>query len=470
MKQNIPNIVFINTDQQCAQALGCAGNPYFKTPNLDKLASKGIRFERSYTANPVCIPARFSMFTGRYPSEIGMESNSEHKNNVPSSILETSMGNLLRNAGYETVYAGKIHLPGPSPVFERVEPYGFTMRTRDYRDILADDCIEFLKQPHEKPFVMVASFVNPHDICYYAYNRYNLKVGKPIVGHGGTLEWELCQQYKKELEGLSEEELDRVLPPLPDNFAIPEKEISSVQMDKPDFYCDARVNCDEKEWRIARYLYKRFVERVDAKIGRVLDVLYNSGLDENTLIIFTSDHGEMGGSHKIDGKGYLYEEACNVPFIMVWKGMIQPGQINSSNLISGIDILPTVLDAAGVKIPDELEGRSVLPLAKDKSVPWRDHLLVESNYMRLVHFGDWKYMVASERKIEKKPECGTCDWDCHERDVIREQVTNINIDPGEIRNFYTDSSASEIIRLGRSIIKERAKKYGRIIDAGYIIE
>ncbi len=472
MKMNTqkPNIIFINTDQHWGGALSCSGNKYINTPNLDKLASTGILFKKAYTSNPVCIPARFSMFTGRYPSEIEMESNADHRNNVPSYILENSMGNLLKSAGYETVYGGKIHLPGPSPVFEKVEPYGFTMRTFNYRDILADDCIEFLKQPHRSPFLMVASFVNPHDICYYAFNKYNLSVGKSVVGHGGTIEWDLCQQYLKELENLSEDELEEVLPKLPDNYEIPNDELSSVQMDKPDFYCDARINFNEKEWRKVRYLYKRFVERVDAKIGRLLDAINETGQEENTLIIYTSDHGEMNGSHHIDGKGYLYEEACNIPLIMSWKDVIPPGQVDDSHLVSLIDILPTMLDAAGVEIPQDLEGKSLLPLAQGNNPVWRKYLLTESNYSRLIHFGDWKYMVSSLRNIAPKPECETCDWTCHSNPVIREQITNLKIDKGETINFTQRPETEEIILSGRKIVKERYLKYKRDIDKTYCVE
>jgi choline-sulfatase len=353
------------------------------------------------------------MFSGRYPSEIEMEGNDNHKKNVPQNILDTAMGNIFCRAEYETVYGGKIHLPGPSPVYEKVEPYGFKMRTSDYRDILADDCIEFLRQPHEKPFLMIASFVNPHDICYYALNEYNILKGKPILGHRGTLEWDACVAYRKELEGLSDEEIDSLLPELPENYEIPSDELACFQLDKPDFMCWARKTWGEKEWRLLRYFYKKFVERVDAKIGRVLDEIYSSRLEENTLVIFTSDHGDMGASHRTDEKGYLYEECCNVPLIMIWKDKIKPGQVDSSHLVSsGIDIIPTMCEAAGIEIPSDLEGKSLLPLATGEQTQWRDYLLVENNYARLIHFGEWKYMVSSDRTHPERDKCIDCSWDC----------------------------------------------------------
>ena len=471
MVKNRPNIIFINTDQQSASALSCAGNPYIHTPNLDRLAAKGIRFERAYAANPVCIPSRFSMFSGRYPSEIGMEGNDHHKNHVSQDILDTAMGNILVKAGYEAVYGGKIHLPGPAPVYEKVEPYGFTMRTDNYRELLADDCIDFLRQPHEKPFIMVASFVNPHDICYYAYNEYNLLKGKRIVGHRGTLEWDACVSYRKELEQYTEDELERIIPPLPDNYEIPENELTCFQLDKPDFMCWSRTTWGEKEWRLLRYLYKKFVERVDAKIGRVLDAVEKSGLKDNTLILFTSDHGDMGASHRSDEKGYLYEECSRVPFILTWKDRIQPGQVDTEHLVSsGIDLIPTMCEAAGIEIPPELEGKSLLSLTMSGSAGWRNHLLIENNLSRCIHFGDWKYMVGTNKPYPKGEKCNGCEWDCFSKPYVREQVTNIKTDPGEMRNWVGEPQAQETVRLGRKIIRDRYEKYKREIDSGYIVE
>lgn len=469
MSEKKPNIIFIITDQQSATALSCVHDSYVNTPNLDKLAAKGIRFDRAYACNPVCIPSRTGMFTGMYPTVIDMECNDNHKNNVPQEVLDNSMGNMFRKAGYDTVYGGKIHLPGPSPVFEKVEPYGFEFIERNYRDILTDSSIEYLRKPHEKPFLMVSSYVNPHDICYYAFNEYNLLVGKPLIGHWGTLEWDAVLRYKEELSKLSPEDLEKTLPQMPDNYDVPENELSCFQKDKPDFYCHVRTTWTEKEFRQLRYFYKRFVERVDRKIGRLLDEIYDSGLEENTMIVFVSDHGDMQGSHHTDGKGYLYEECTNVPLFVVWKGEIEPGQVDNEHLVSGLDILPTMYEAAGIEIPASLEGMSLLPLAKKEDVKWRTSLMVENDFSRLFHFGDWKYMVGTDRNIPRKPECDGCSWHCHERPEVREQVTNISIDPGESRNMAGDPEAEKIITEGRRLMRERYAKTGREIDKTYVI-
>ncbi|MCX6911086.1 MAG: sulfatase-like hydrolase/transferase, partial [Verrucomicrobia bacterium] len=162
-----PNILLIITDQQHAGMLSCAGNPHLKTPNLDSLARTGARFERAYCGNPVCVPSRFCMMSGTMPSRIGMETNGEIGNEVPQEILDNAMGAVFRRAGYQTVYGGKTHVPGRRKR-DAIESYGFESITADQRDELADTCTKFLREKRDRPFLLVASFINPHDICYMA--------------------------------------------------------------------------------------------------------------------------------------------------------------------------------------------------------------------------------------------------------------------------------------------------------------
>jgi hypothetical protein len=132
-----------------------------KTPALDSLAAEGMRFERAYCANPVCIPSRFSMLSGVMPSRISMESNTGSRH-VPPEILTNCMGNVFREAGYRTLYGGKVHTP------MSLESIGFELLTQDDRTKLAEAAAQFLRQPQDKPFLLVTSFINPHDICFLA--------------------------------------------------------------------------------------------------------------------------------------------------------------------------------------------------------------------------------------------------------------------------------------------------------------
>jgi len=169
-----PNLLLIITDQQHAGMMSCTGNRWLETPAVDELARAGVRFERAYATNPVCMPSRFSMFSGFYPSSIGMRHNGSKVTEVVQQMPERAMGWLLRRAGYETVYGGKVHLPGPMGDITRC---GFDRLTGDQRDGLADACVEFLGRQHDKPFLLVASFINPHDICYMAIRAHNAQSG-----------------------------------------------------------------------------------------------------------------------------------------------------------------------------------------------------------------------------------------------------------------------------------------------------
>jgi len=155
-------VLVIITDQQQAGMLGCAGNPYVKTPNLDRLAQTGARFERAYCGNLVCVPSRFCMLSGTLPSVIGMETNGQIDNPVPQSILDSALGSVFARAGYRTVYGGKTHVPGAKKP-NRVADYGLETICSNDREELSGAGAAFLREKHDKPFLLVASFINPHD-------------------------------------------------------------------------------------------------------------------------------------------------------------------------------------------------------------------------------------------------------------------------------------------------------------------
>ncbi len=162
-----PNILFIVTDQQHAGMMGCAGNSWLKTPAMDSLAAGGTRFERAYATNPICVPSRFSFQTGRMPSAVGMRLN-QMNIRVPDHMLSGGLGPVLRREGYRTAFGGKVHLPRNQGA--HLASAGYEMISRDQRDALAEDCAEFIARPHDRPFMLFASFINPHDICYMAIN------------------------------------------------------------------------------------------------------------------------------------------------------------------------------------------------------------------------------------------------------------------------------------------------------------
>ncbi len=276
-KSEKPNILFIMTDQQHAEMMSCAGNEWLKTPAMDSLAQEGIRFENAYCANPVCAPSRTSMATGVMSCRLGGGSNREALNikALPSEVDDNSMGKLMKRAGYDTFYGGKVHLCESLDATNA----GYDQFHKDQRDTLPDACLRFIKKERSRPFFAVASFINPHDI-FYAH--------KATLGKGRT---NLVAIYEK-ASSLPLKEL----PPLPENSGLPKNEPSGIAKATSMLM---RNTYDEKAWRIYRWMYCRLTEEVDEHIGRILDGLKEAGLEDSTLVIFTSDHGDMDASHKL---------------------------------------------------------------------------------------------------------------------------------------------------------------------------
>lgn len=446
-------MLVIVTDQQHARMLSCAGNPWVKTPNLDKLAAEGVRFEKAYCANPVCIPSRFTMFSGAMPSVIGMETNANE--GVSQGILDHAMGNVFRRAGYRTVYGGKVHLPGPG-----AQGYGFDYITpgdREGRDGLADTCAEFLKQKQDKPFLMVASFINPHDICYMAIRAESLATGSqsPLMANPQRVHWACLAAALKMPDGVSEKDfVDRYCPPLPPNFQVQQDEPEgTTSLDWRPFRPYVRKNWTEQDWRLHRWAYARLTERVDAEIGRVLEALRESGLAENTIVVFVSDHGDMDSSHRLENKSMPYEEAIHVPFIVSWKGLTRAGVVDREHLVSsGLDLIPTLCDMAGISVPSELKGSSVRKLALGEPVTgWRKTMAIENENSRILHMGDSKYVV-------------------YARGEKREQFMDLQKDPGEMKNSAYDPACRSRVLESRKLLQEWYDSNGLQLNPLYVVE
>lgn len=396
------NILFIITDQHHARMLSSAGNPYLKTQALDTMAKSGIRFSRAYVTNPVCVPSRISMATGMMAGRLGVFNNGM-KATIPQHVDDNSLGKLIKSAGYDTFYGGKVHMaPKLSPL-----KAGYDEICKDQRDQLPGECIEFMTRKRERPFFAVASFINPHDICF-AYNaRQPNRKGKPLV-----------DQLYREAEALPEDQL----PPLPENSAIPDREPDAIEANmKISATTPAKLirkDYNERDWRNYRWIYCRLTERVDAQIGRLLDALKKNGLEQNTLVIFTSDHGDMDGSHRLASKNVFYENSVGVPFIMQYKGVIPAGVVDNKSLISnGLDVLPTLCDYAGVSLPDHLLGRTIRPLAEGRGDNVRrPYIVAENNTGRMLRSDRYKYCVYTEGKI-------------------RESLVDLQSDPGEMKNL-----------------------------------
>jgi arylsulfatase A-like enzyme len=426
-----PNILYIFTDQQGANSMSCAGNGDLQTPAMDRLAAEGVRFERTYCAQPLCTPSRSSMFTGLMPHQTGAPRNemaiSEH-------LRQQEMGTVFAAAGYECAYGGKWHVPGltiqDGHGFRRISPIGSQRpNLNGGDDHLVEACEAFLRQQHEQPFLLVASFDNPHNICEYA-NELGLPQG-PIPAPPSVEE---C-------------------PALPANSAVPPDEPEAIRFEQsadPFMYPTADYTIDD--WRRYRWAYYRLVEKVDAMIGRILDVLDEQGLWENTLVVFSSDHGDGGGAHQWNQKCVLYEESVRVPLIVRGPGSGPKGFADREHLVcNGLDLLPTFCDYAGIKPPAGLSGASLRQLVEGRQpTSWREGVVVETVFDgdcgratvgRMVRTDRYKYVV-------------------YEWGTRREQLFDLEQDPGEMVNLIASTSHANVLEDHRRRLYARCEKTG----------
>ncbi len=449
--QKRPNILFIMTDQQSASMMSCMGNKWLKTPAMDKLVASGIRFDRAYACNPVCVPNRFSLQTALMPSAIGMGKNEDSPAAaVTEAMIANSLGRIFQDAGYETVYGGKVHLPRK---MKGIDNLGYRNLTGNSRQELAEACAKFIKSEHDKPFLLFASFINPHDICYMAINDFGRTNGQEPAGNVDSKTCESVLDRARQTQDISAF-VKAYCPPLPANHAIPPKEpecITTGYLGVRPFRAFIREKWTEDQWRLHRWAYCRLTEMVDKEIGIVLDALSQAGLEDNTLIVFTSDHGDMDSSHKMEHKSVLYEESVHVPFVMSYKGVIPSGSVDDKHLISnGLDLLPTLCDYAGIKTPEGLPGRSVRDLAETKKVKdWRNFVVTESQAGRMVRTDRFKYCI-------------------YESGANREMLIDLQKDPGEMNNLAGDADYKDVLNKHRRLLKRWVERTGDRIAAEYI--
>lgn len=443
-----PNILFINTDQHSWDALSAHGNPYLHTPHIDELYQNGTSFRRSFCTDPVCAAARSSWATGLYTSETGVPFNGGHLHpEIPD------LGQLLNTNGYKAFHCGKWHVPGRD-VRESFQTLYYGKRDigaggAAYYDSASTHAVaDFLATyDSNEPFYLQIGYVDPHDVCEYLHNHEEKRIPNPLE------------------QGLVSED---VLPPLPKNFDYDEQEtvLHKVCRRVDDALIHAAIlkgvrNWDELQWRYLRWNYYRFIEKVDAEIGRVLTLLRATDLHENTLIIFSADHGEACGSHQMFQKFTLYEESVRVPFIVACLGNgvpIEKGRCDETHFVSGVDLFPTVCDYADIDAPERVQGMSVRPIVEGKNVPWRDYVYIESNYWgRAVITEQYKYVT------EYKPKAVE-DFSPPGPDVEQlglAQLFDRQNDPRETENLAEDTTYSETLKACRDKLIEQETKLHR---------
>ena len=398
------NVLIITTDEQFADACSFRmGKQFLHTPNMDRLAASGQVFSRAYCANPLCVPQRNSMYTGHYPTETGVMDNEDRTKVRLDPAKFPLMGKVFRDAGYDTAYFGKWHLTVPE---KEVATHGFvTCQTPQDDPVTASGAVNFLRSKPSGPFLMVASFLNPHNIAEWARGQ---KLSLGDVGQPPPL---------------------AELPPLRQNHLPQKNEPDIVSLIRRSYQSAPMfpvAGFDEKKWREYIWAYYRMIEKVDAEIGKVLDALHESGLEKDTLVVFTADHGDCMGAHGWNQKTILFEESVRVPFILSKPGTIRPG--TSSRLLNtGVDLLPTVCDYAGIAPPVGLPG---LSLAKSRSHQY----VVVANRMIQGLPVDGKRVAPTGRMVRGD----RFKYTAWSEGTMRESLVDLENDPGEMLNLAGD--------------------------------
>ncbi|WP_162418509.1 sulfatase family protein [Cyclobacterium roseum] len=441
-----PNIILILTDQQSESMMSSSGNQYLHTPAMDYIANNGIRFTRAYVTNPVCSPSRVSLMTGRFPGFYKDAEGRQVRNNagamdIPANSPEASGENLasfLKKAGYDLVYGGKQHLPA----FLDPDLVGFHVLTEDARGELASKAADYIRADHDKPYFMAVSLINPHDICFMAIRDFADSTYQQQLQRNFKTELALLDKALELPEGISREEFfEQYCPPLPPNFEPQEDEAKAIELflnrDPRFFRRGAREEYTEEQWRMHRWAYARLTEMVDVHVQEILDALIESGKEEETLILFTSEHGDNDGSHRLEHKNVLYEESVKVPFTAMWKGHIPAGQVNDRQLVSvGLDLLPTLADYAGIAAETDPRGSSLRPLFEGEKVDWRESLGIEGEISRaVIQEGGIKYIRYDAAGFE-------------------ERLMDLKEDPYETTHFTQDPAYTEKLEKIRKEFEE----------------
>jgi arylsulfatase A-like enzyme len=433
------SVLLIMTDEQCADALSCVGNPDLKTPNLDRLAAQGVIFQKAYTTQPLCVPYRTALQLGVWPHQAEVMVNNTRflPSGVPAAPL---LGRLVREAGYQCGYLGKMHICHLQPEGVRsldLRPEDFAIH--GYDPILECPDVEiaprfeaFLKKHATAPFFFTASFDDPHACLSLGLDPNNLesRIGKvptdlallpklPANHLPAPGEPEVLQRYWERMEQERDKTSSKVLP-------------NSDQW-------------SELQWRQYLWAYYRLVEAADRNIGSLLDVLEASGRAEDTTIIFTVDHGDGAARRRRRMKQTLNDEVARIPFIVSGANVSKKGTIDTTHLVSAVDIFPTIVACAGAQLPAQTTGQSLLPLLQ--TGVWKDHEYVVTETLfnkgkdvpgwggRMLRTSQYKYIL-------------------YNYGARKEQLFDMEADPLELNNLVINPMCRDTLLRHRQLLSE----------------
>ena len=453
-----PNVVLIITDQQNVNKIAAMGDHRLTTPAFDYLIQNGYCFTQSYCVYPLSVPSRFSMFTGYYPSQFNINNNNCAPADVPKFMngvpKEELLGALFAKAGYDTWYGGKTHLPGAANNPGQVKYYGFanfySNETRAKLGLQAAELLNGLRN-HPKPFFMVASFINPHDICQYDYFIGHPVNANEVNPNDKTLPMINIVARADSIERGGKALYESIFPPLPFNFQpIQPAPVMRMPGVYPTF---PNPESDTLQWRKRSWTYDRIVEAADNEFKPLLDAFIRNRMFENTILVFVSDHGELNGAHQMERKMAPYEECQKVPFIFTGKGIRHHrDDINMAN--TGVDLMPTLCDLAGIKWPSALPGKSLKGLLTGKqTLLGRDFLFLEGGTKPKWYQVTYQDRTASPGHIYKYTVFA-------EGKPWPEMLVDIKNDPGEMKNVVGDANYAPMKSKLRSILQAELNSRG----------
>ena len=442
-----PNILFVFADDHAYQAIGAYGSAINRTPNIDRLAEGGMRFDRAVVTNSICAPARAVIQTGLYSHLNGVRDNSDVFDGG-----QVTFPKLLREAGYQTAMIGKWHLksapngfdhwevlPGqgayynPDLLIPDADSTARHRRDGYVTDVITDLALDWLRDERDpgSPFLLMVQHKAPHrnwmpgpdhlamfeNVTIHEpetlFDDYSGRAS-PAANQEMTIAGHMFDTYDLKLDPLPETDL-------PDWQATAFERLSAEQRAAWDAAYDPRneafraANLEGDEltrWKYQRYVkdYLRTIASIDDNLGRILDWLDETGMADNTVVVYSSDQGFYLGEHGWYDKRWMYEESFRTPLIVRWPGEAEPGSASGA-IVSNLDFAPTFLEMAGLEAPASMQGRSLVPvLAGETPDDWRtsfyyhyyeadgphavaEHYGVATDRYKLIHYpatGEWE--------------------------------------------------------------------------------
>ena len=476
-----PNIIYIMSDDHAYQAISAYGYGLNETPNIDRLAKEGAIFNRACVTNSLSAPCRAVLLTGKHSFINGKVDNVTSFN-----WDQDNFPKILQANGYQTAMIGKIHLDGIPQGFDfsmvlpgQGEYYnpdflieGQRVRKEGYvTEIITETAIDWLKNKRDpgKPFCLLYHHKAPHRNWLPSpkyFNLYDDKTFEPPAnffddysGRGRA-----AKEQEMEIDGhaMWGHDFKLIVGPDGDSTGF-YRDLKRMNPEQRALWMDAyekeneeflKAKLSGKElalWKFNRYIkdYLRTIKSVDDGVGELLDYLEQSGLDENTIVIYTSDQGFYLGEHGWFDKRFMYEESFRTPLLMRYPKEIKPGTV-IDRLVQNLDLAPTFLDYAGAEIPEDMQGISFRNLAGGKTDQWRDAVYYTYYEYPEVHMVKRHYGVATERYKLMHFYYDIDEWEMYD----------LQADPSEMKNIYQDPAYSDVKDMLHNKLEELRQFYG----------